>query len=139
MCHFPIFPMRHSLQLISKLLKCSQVLQIQGAPSLLVLGIFMNEMYQAGFLCMYVALKFDSLSMMKQLINLNKCKLFEVHAPLLLQMRHNKESLLRSASIMSSTNCKLVVSKTKPNHSSVTMSLCDVTMDGEFFVQRAHC
>ena len=76
-------------------------------------------MYQAGVLCMFVTLKFDQLNQLCTMINFFADKLFEVCVPLLLHMGEHKESLLRSASIMSSTNCKLVVSKTKPNHSSV--------------------
>ena len=75
----------------------------------------LNEMFQAGVLCMYVALKLDSLSMTKQLINLFVIKLFEEHVPFLLQMGRHKAFLLPSASSCPSTHCKFLVSKTKPN------------------------
>ena len=98
-----------------------------------------NMKYKAEISDEFVVLIVNLWNKMCKLINLFVIKLFEEHVPFLLQMGRHKASLLLSASSCPSTNCKLVVSKTKPNHSSVTMSLCDVTMDGEFFVQRAHC
>ena len=66
----------------------------------------MNEMFQAGVLCMFVGLKFDSLSMMMQPISLNSCTLFEVLIPLL-HVRHDHDYLLRFASSPSAIVCDL--------------------------------
>ena len=48
----------------------------------------MNEQYKAEVSHTFVVLNVDWLNMAKQLIILNDLKLHEVHAPVLLQMRH---------------------------------------------------